>query len=295
MKTFHNNTRHIFTFVIVLFTLPAVAEPVEISIGVAGKYVPEIVKVMKLHPNVCAEDAPFSPDWFRTVLEFIIVCRAISSGGIDATYSLVSYPNAARAKAELIKGHVMINIALPWKRFQDESIYQSSAVIRVGEYIKGIYTRPDHIALLNVKTLKELRAFTAVCDKNWFYDWGALERMGVNKISAPTWSQMGKMVKGGRADYLLSEFTGNDGLSRYIDNTRFIPVPGIKIILQGSRHVTVSKKFPHSKEVFDALQIGLKNMHNRGIIKKGYRVSGFSSPLVDDWKVICCELITGGE
>jgi hypothetical protein len=100
---------------------------------------------------------------------------------------------------------------------------------------------------------------------------------------------MGKMVANGRADYFIGEFPGADDLSQYVDGAKFVPVPGLKLVLQGSRHVAVSKWFPHSKQVFDAIQIGLKDMHFRGLIKQGYRAVGFYNPKVEDWKVLCCE------
>ncbi len=64
----------------------------------------------------------------------------------------------------------------------------------------------------------------------------------------------------GRADYFIGEFPGADDLSQYVDGAKFVPVPGLKLVLQGSRYVAVSKRFPHSKQVFDAIQIVLKDI-----------------------------------
>lgn len=278
------------TFVTVSFALPAIAKPVEISIGVSDSLAPRIIQTMEIYPDACAEDDFFSADWLRTAVEFVFVCRAVRIGGLEATYSFQDYPNSARARAELKKGAFMIMIDLPWGEFsQHESLYQSIEVLQDGDFEKGFYTRPDHTALLNVKTLEELRNFTAVSSKTWFNDWAALERMNVKKISVASYVQMAKMVELGRADYFVGEFSGADDLSQYVDGVKFVPVPGLKMILPGSRHVAVSKKFPQSRQVFDAIQIGLKNMHDRGLIKQGYRAVGYFNPLVEDWKVICCE------
>ena len=111
----------------------------------------------------------------------------------------------------------------------------------------------------------------------------------MEKISVPTYVQMGKMVENGRADYFIDKFTVADDLSQFVDGVKFVPVPGLKIALPGSRHVVVSKRFPQSKQVFDAIQVGLKSLHDRGLIEKGYRAVGFYNPLVEDWKAICCE------
>ena len=113
--------------------------------------------------------------------------------------------------------------------------------------------------------------------------------MKVDKISVPTYQQMGKMVENRRADYFIGEFPGVDDLSQYVNGVKLVPVPGLKLVLQGSRHVAVSKRFPHSKQVFDAIQIGVKDMHDRGLIKHGYRAVGLYNPKFEDWKVLCCE------
>lgn len=276
--------------VTVLFTSHSVAEPIEISIGVSLEFAADIDQAMEQHPNVCEQDDFFSSDWHRTVFEFFIVCRAIRIGGLDATYSFTNYPNSARALSEIKKGSFMIMVDLPWAKYsQDESLYQSSAVLRVGEFVKGIYTRPDQKALLNVKTLEELRKFTAVSNKIWFYDWAALERMNLEKISVPKYTQMGRMVAGSKADFFVGEFPGTDDLSLYVDGVKFVPVPNLKILLRGSRHIAVSKRFLHSKQVFNAIVVGLKSLQDRGLINQGYRTVGMFNPLVEDWKVICCE------
>lgn len=290
MKTIRIIALLLSVFATVSFPSISIAEPIEISIGVSLDFASDIVQAMEQHPNACAQDDFFPADWHRTMLEFFIVCRAIRIGGLEATYSFANYPNSARTIAEMKKGSFMIMVDLPWGKYTlDENLYQSIAVLQVGDFVKGIYTRPDHTALLNVKTLEELRNFNAVSNKTWFYDWTALERMGVEKISVPKYVQMGRMVEAGKADFFLDEFSVEDDLSQYVNGVKFVPVPGLKIGLPGSRHVVVSKRFPQSKQVFDAIQSGLKNLYDRGLIKQGYHAIGFFNPLVEDWDILCCE------
>jgi len=89
-----------------------------------------------------------------------------------------------------------------------------------------------------------VKNFKALSNKTWFYDWAALERMHVEKIGVPPYFQMGKMVENGRADYFVGEFPRVDDLSQYVDGVKFVPVPGLKIILPSSRHDVVLKWFP---------------------------------------------------
>lgn len=277
-------------FAAAAFTSPAVSDPIDIHIGVSDNLAPGIVEILEHNPDVCAQDDFFSAEWLRTALEFIIACRSIRLGGLDATYTIHNYPNSARTRAELLKGTVAIMVDFPWGDFAShEDLYRSDPVLRVGDFAKGIYTRPDHTKLLKVKTLEALREFKAVSSKSWVYDWAALQRMEIESFSVARYSLMGRMVERGRVDFLVGEFPGANDLSQYINGFRFVPVPGVKVGLPGSRHVAVSRLAPHAKQIFDALQIGLKVMHERGLIKQGYQTVGFFNPLIEDWKVLCCK------
>ncbi|WP_193368755.1 ABC transporter substrate-binding protein [Pelagibius marinus] len=279
-----------YAFFAATFAGPVAAEPVNVNIGVSDNLGPRISRIMEEHPDVCEQDDFFSDQWLRTSLEFVLVCRAIRLGGLEATYTIYSFPNSARTRGELLAGRVAIMVDLPWNDFaQHEDLYQSDAVLRVGDFVKGIYTRPDHTELLKVRTLEELRKFTAVSSDTWVYDWAALQRMNITTSTVSRYELMGRMVEKGRADFLVGEFPGASDLSQYINGFRFVPVPGIKIALPGSRHVAISKRAPHAKQIFDAVQIGLKILRDRGLIKKGYQTVGFLNPLIETWKVLCCE------
>lgn len=264
-------------------------QAVEVVIGVSDNLAPSVVRAWEKYPDACAKDDLFSPEWLRTTLEFFFVCRALRIGGLDAEYSFKNYPNSARARAEIKKGSVAIMIDFPWREFSaDESLYQSIAVLPEGSFAKGIYTRPGHSELLKVETIEELRRFTAVSSRTWTHDWAALQRMGVKTVNVARYVQMGEMVKHARADYFVGEIPGADDLSQYIAGERFVPVSGLKILLPGSRHVAVSKKVDNAKRIFDALQAGLKDLTDRGLVRQGYRVSGFFNPAVENWKTLCC-------
>lgn len=274
MKLF-SKSRHrvsiVFGIVIpILFSGPAPAEPINIAVGVGENRAPAIARLLKDRPTVCHEDDYFSDKWLRAVVEFSIVCRAIHLGGLDAVYEIKNYPNSARAQAELLKGVVALTLGLPRGDFSDnENLYKSMAVLRVGAFVKGIYTRPDHVELLKARSLEELQKFTAVSNITWKHDWALLERMKMRDLfSTPRYQQMVKMVQLGRADFLLSPFPKTDELSQMTDGFKIVPVPGIKVVLPGSRHVAVSKKYRNAKRIFEALQVGLRIMHERGLVKK---------------------------
>ncbi|MCK7615749.1 hypothetical protein [Roseibium sediminicola] len=268
----------------------AAADPLVIRVGVADNLAQRINGTIERYPRLCEDDSFFSDKWLRTTLEFVILCRAVRLGGLDATYQLIPFPNSARTRFELKNGSVMVMVDFPWGDFaRDESLYQSDAVLPEGSFVKGLYTRPDRSDVLAVRSLEDLKAFTAVSSSNWKHDWAALELMGVPRMDVAAYEQMGRAVEFGRADYLIGEFSGAGDLSQYINGVRFEPVPEVKVALPGTRHIAVSRKVPHAAEVFSAIQKGLRILRDRGLILKGYRTSGFFNRKVENWNVLCCE------
>lgn len=87
--------------------------------------------------------------------------------------------------------------------------------------------------------------------------------MNVPRMDVARYDQMGRSVEFGRADYFIGEFPGANELSQYVNNVRFVPVPGVKI--------------------------ALRILSDRGLILKGYRTSGFFNQQVENWKILCCE------
>lgn len=90
------------------------ADPLVILVGVADDLAQRIHDTIEKYPRVCMEDDFFSAEWLRTTLEFVLLCRAVRLGGLEATYRLVSFPNSARTRVELMKGSVMVMVDFPW-------------------------------------------------------------------------------------------------------------------------------------------------------------------------------------
>ncbi|MCP4321002.1 MAG: hypothetical protein GY787_03950, partial [Alteromonadales bacterium] len=70
------------------------------------------------------------------------------------------------------------------------------------------------------------------------------------------------------------------------EGVHLVPVPDIKIGLQGTRHFAVSKRHPKGKEVIKALDAGIKLMKEQGIVDKAYSDSGFFNEKVKHWNKI---------
>jgi hypothetical protein len=99
-------------------------------------------------------------------------------------------------------------------------------------------------------------------------------------------TQMFKMLKTGRVDYLFLYFSKREDLVSSIPGYDVVPVEGMKLVLYGTRHFIVSKKHKDSQKIALAMERGIKILKQQGAIKKAMIDSGFINPQVERWKAI---------
>ncbi|NHW17285.1 hypothetical protein, partial [Escherichia coli] len=87
----------------------------------------------------------------------------------------------------------------------------------------------------------------------WLVDWRNLKRLGIQAQHVTNWELMPKMVAAGRADFLLAPFQATPDLSLQVGNVRLLPIPGVKIGMQGTRHYLISKVHPEAQKLQAAL------------------------------------------
>ncbi|MCG8395011.1 MAG: hypothetical protein MI745_18210, partial [Pseudomonadales bacterium] len=225
----------------------------------------------------------------RAVVELILICQAFHLAGFEARLVINPMPNYSRALERAASGKVTMPAETLWGIDIDDSLfYKTAPIIRYGEMEKGIFTLPTHTDLLRVKSHKDLRQFSAVSQKNWHVDWDTLRGLGLKQIySTNKVSSMFKMVAGGRADFLLLAFsTADSGLNQFQYGIKLVPVPNVKVVLDGERHFVVSKKAPNGIQVFRALQQGILELRKRRIITRAFQESHFFHPKTASWKRI---------
>ncbi|KYG70355.1 hypothetical protein AZI85_14585 [Bdellovibrio bacteriovorus] len=143
------------------------------------------------------------------------------------------------------------------------------------------------IAELSNLPISELKRRSITTSYIWNSDVQALKKAGFsNIVDGGNWERMIRMVKYDRVDLLLSSFRPEKDLSFQIQDTKYIPLSGYKIVLEGRRVWGVSKASKNSKSVIAALHAGVPLLKQKGVIEKAYRQSGFFNSQVDHWKVI---------
>jgi len=229
-----------------------------------------------------------NPNANRGTVELVLICQALNAAGLNYNLTVKPYPNYARALMEAEQGKVHISAEVLWDvDINVAKLYKTDAVIRDGEYEKGVYTRADNTPVLGTRNLDQLRQFSAIMPKTWKVDWGTLETMQISNLqSAARKDQIFKMIANKRADFTLLEFSQADDMSNELDGIKLVPVPNIKVGLKGSRHFVVSRKAPNSEMIFTALNKGIGILRSRGVIRRAYTQSGFFNSKVSSWQKI---------
>jgi hypothetical protein len=224
----------------------------------------------------------------RNIACIVIIMQALHKGGYPAKLSIIKAPNYARELSMVKNGHSVIMHQDTWNTaFDNNSVYKSSEIIPRGKFVKGFYVKESDKKMYGVRNLEDLKPFTSVSNSRWEVDWATLEKIGLRNLYTTAKKEyMIKMVLFRDIDFTLQEFTSSKDLSYETENGKLIPVPGIKIALEGSRHFMVSKKHPNGNEVFQALEKGIKILRSEGTIDRYLTEAGFYREQVAEWKTI---------
>lgn len=169
----------------------------------------------------------------------------------------------------------------------NETVIASSALVENGEFLVGIYTRPDNAKALNARSLKALQSLSFVSNRNWEIDWATLQQMAVKKLySSNDFDRTVNMIAAGRADAMLSSFAPREDLIHQVNDHTLVPIPEVRITLAGSKHYSLSRNHPQSAAVLAALERGLTLLRAEGKIEQAYRESGFYHPKTQTWPIL---------
>ncbi|WP_022940815.1 hypothetical protein [Psychromonas hadalis] len=225
----------------------------------------------------------------RDVIEVVLIQQALALGGITDPIRFIVTSSHARIIKQVHAGKAVMSGNSIWYDLLNDRdlLYVSEEIIENGQFEAGLYTILENQKTLRATSLQDVRALTAVSSKAWIIDWQTLNAMEMSSlINTVKWTSMVKMVAKGRADFLLAPFQPSKDMSFTPEGIHLVPVQGLKIGLQGTRHFAVSKRHPKGKEVIKALDKGIKLMKEQGIVYKAYSDSGFFNEKVKNWKNI---------
>lgn len=226
----------------------------------------------------------------RDVVELVLIQQALKRGGVEGFVRFIASPTYNRSFNLIDDGEVLLIGNSVWNidlQKRKENVYITIPVIKNGEFEAGIFTIPSNRNALAVTDKQGVQGLSAVSSRSWVPDWRTLEALGLKELHhASRIKPMVNMVSHGRVDFTLAPFSGNSDFSVMIEGVKLVPIQGIKVGLIGSRHFCISKKHPQGLFIYNALNKGLKEMDEQGIIRKIYRDCGFFNERVESWKKI---------
>ncbi|UTJ05278.1 hypothetical protein [Arcobacter roscoffensis] len=225
----------------------------------------------------------------RSVVEIVLFQQALYLGGnYKVNLNFIKSPTYLRELQQLKQGKAITTATSIWSHDLKElkkHVYISKALIRNNEFEAGLYTISSNKKALSAKSLKDIQSLKAVSNKYWIPDWKTLYKLKPKKlIHVIKWKYMTRMVSIQRADFLLAPFQSKEDLSFQTENIVFVPIPNLKVGLEGTRHFAISKAHPKAKEIFKALNKGIEILRKEGLITKAYKQSGFFNKKVHNWK-----------
>jgi hypothetical protein len=226
----------------------------------------------------------------RDVAELVLLQQALDLGGFNQRIVFIEEENYFRSIRNAVEGKTLTMSGTIWLQDLEavkEKIFISQALVRDGEFVVGVYTSPRNRKALASKTLAELTQLRVVSSRQWKPDLRALESLGFQHIMyTPNWVNMVRMINAGRVDLTLAPFGLQENMHIAVEGIDLAPVPGIKIMIPGSRHWPVSRKHPLGQEFYAALEKGLQQLRAKGTIERAYRECGFFHSAVTDWTLL---------
>ena len=292
---------YIYFFTFLAFPVLGKSLPVENSSGDFSTIVPHIAEPLKIavypeHFELLQEAVDHGCSDFTTYdfhnrikTELVLLCQALSHGGISPNLELIPIPSHARVIREMKEGNILMSSYTLWDAYyQPGNFYMSEALVPRGSFFKGIYTHPENKKLLSIKDVGQLKNFTGITNDGWKVDKKTIKCLELNMVNVDNQPTMMKMLQNKRVDYMLMQFTNHDDLSQRQFGTELIPVHNLKVVLNGSLHFLISRNYKNSNAIFNAIEKGLAKLHKNGALKEAYAVNGFYNPVVKDWNKIEC-------
>ncbi|GGD58497.1 hypothetical protein GCM10011357_12250 [Lacimicrobium alkaliphilum] len=214
----------------------------------------------------------------RDVVDMIIAQQALAEGGFDKSFCYAAGKVNFRNTRLLQQGKLLMSFDSYWYKDAleiEDSVYISSPVIRNGEYVAAIYTRPDNQAVLSIQTASDLASLSAVSTPLWQTDWKTFQTLGLKElVREDDWVSQVQMVYRGWVDFMLMPYLPEQN-PYVLEHLSLQPVKDTAVILWGSRHFVISRKHPDGEKAYKAIEKGLNVLRSQQRIKRAYTQAGF--------------------
>jgi len=223
----------------------------------------------------------------REVTEILLIQQILAVGGFDYDFELEPGYYAQKDVKLLKSGMLLIGVDSFWssqaKSLQND-VYITPALIEKGSYVAGIYTIESNAKAMSASTEQEIKKLSIISSKTWSMDWQLIQSLGFKNISHEvSWMTQAKLMKSMLVDIMLIPFSNAEDKSYVFLDTKFLPIPNVKVSFPEGRHVLISKRHPLGKQAYDAFLKGMQIMKENGAIEKAFKQSGLTREDVKDW------------
>lgn len=161
----------------------------------------------------------------------------------------------------------------------------SAPVITAEQSLVGIYTLPGNEMALRCRKKEDLRDLRFVCSKDWSVDWTTLQQLGVKHcLDMKNWHEMVLMLAEGEVDAILAPFSMRDDLALQVDGHIFVPVPGIRVALRGSRHFALSPD-GYGPQLMEKVMPGILAEVDNGHFASALLQCGYLNQATSTWEI----------
>lgn len=269
-----------------LLIFPAAVLATEVPVVVEEKVYNDYIEFLDGRDPLEIRDFT-GPKARRSTIEIVLIQQAFSLGDMPVTFKFEFAPGAERMRRMVLLHGYAMQVNTVWRTAVSENsddLWISQPFIRDTEFEAGLYTIATREDLLKSGDQIQLEMLKAVSSSHWISDWNTLKELPLKDIvDVPEWRTMVNMVAYKRVDFLLAPFQVTDDLSFTSRDYHFKPIEGVKLGLRGSRHFIISKNYPNSEALNNALNRGLSVLRQSGTIERALKESGFLNSQVAGW------------
>jgi ABC-type amino acid transport substrate-binding protein len=228
----------------------------------------------------------------RIEAELVLLCNALDRGGYRAPRIFAYAYNYNRGLTETVAGRLDMPTQSVWAEeieAHGDALLASAPVIDRGEWIVGLYTAATRADVMAVRTPEALRGLVAAAPRGWVEDWRALTALGLRGlIDVQENERIPAMIAAGHADFTLVQFGAGVDMGHTYGQppVRMLPIPGLKLGFDTSRHFAVSRARPDAAALKAALDAGIAAMRADGTLDVILGRVGLREPRVADWVAV---------
>ncbi len=278
----------LYSFLCLSFIASA-APPITVKVAVTQRLTNLYQSVLKQDKKTIIEftvmDLKETTNGFTSL---VILKQALNKVGLTTKFEFVISPTYKRSLLLVQSGDALLTLSTLREGYTPPETLKSSVLIGSQDMVRGIYGLKSNHALMKVQTLGELKKLSAVTNLAWGGDINALRAIEPAKFDlVSSLSSIFMRIAYRNTDFTLLDLPiGTPEFQRQYKGVILIPVPGLLINTNTTRHFLISKRHPDSQTVYQALEKGLKIMREQGLIKRYYQqVKKFPSDL-PSWKIL---------